>query len=359
MASTKPLMATLTIRTKTTTRREKRYIVRYRLGGYAYPVVHGGTFRTMKEAKIRRDLIAGEIAAGRNPKLVLAAMSAPAPKVKPLREWATAYLASRVDHADETAKNAKSHMKKILPVIGDRDPQTITWTDIQELVATLAADLKPSSVSRYTATVRQLLDFAGVDPNPARDKRVKLPSIVYEEPDPPTDKQFLAMLDKIPARWRLPLITLEQTAMAVGEAEALVWGDVDVDGLRFRLRRGTVKAGIRARARWVQTPDWLMDAITLTCPLEDRVPGRRVYIGFTADVAKNVMARACKTAKIPHYHPHDLRHRRLSLWHGQGVPARELANRAGHSKPSMSLDVYSHVMPLDEIPEAAFLALLG
>ena len=34
-----------------------------------------------------------------------------------------------------------------------------------------------------------------------------------------------------------------------------------------------------------------------------------------------------------------------------GIPARVLAERAGHSKPSMSLDVYSHVMPLDEIPE--------
>ena len=28
-----------------------------------------------------------------------------------------------------------------------------------------------------------------------------------------------------------------------------------------------------------------------------------------------------------------------------GIPARELAERAGHSRPSMSLDVYSHVMP--------------
>ncbi len=37
--------------------------------------------------------------------------------------------------------------------------------------------LKPSSLSRYVATLRMVLDFAGVDPNPARDKRVKLPRI--------------------------------------------------------------------------------------------------------------------------------------------------------------------------------------
>jgi integrase len=62
------------------------------------------------------------------------------------------------------------------------------------------------------------------------------------------------------------------------------------------------------------------------------------------------MSRACGTAKIPHYSPHDLRHRRITVWHQSGVVARELAERAGHARASMSLDVYSHVMPLEEVP---------
>jgi CHAD domain-containing protein len=40
------------------------------------------------------------------------------------------------------------------------------------------------------------------------------------------------------------------------------------------------------------------------------------------------------------------------------VPARELAERAGHARPSMSLDVYSHVMRPDEVPAERFLSLL-
>ena len=70
------------------------------------------------------------------------------------------------------------------------------------------------------------------------------------------------------------------------------------------------------------------------------------------------MSRACSNAKVPHYHPHDLRHRRITIWHRSGVPARELAERAGHARPSMSLDVYSHVMPPDEITSERFLSLL-
>ena len=37
----------------------------------------------------------------------------------------------------------------------------------------------------------------------------------------------------------------------------------------------------------------------------------------------------------------------------------ELAERAGHARPSMSLDVYSHVMPTDEITAETFLPLLA
>jgi hypothetical protein len=56
-----------------------RYVVRYRLGGRAYPIVHAGSFRTLKEAKVR-DLIAGELAAGRNPaEAVRAFVQAPSP----------------------------------------------------------------------------------------------------------------------------------------------------------------------------------------------------------------------------------------------------------------------------------------
>ena len=42
----------------------------------------------------------------------------------------------------------------------------------QAVIASLAAELSPLSVRRYVATLRQVLDFAEIDPNPARDKRV-------------------------------------------------------------------------------------------------------------------------------------------------------------------------------------------
>ena len=48
-------MSSLTITTRHASS-GPRYVVRYRLGGRTYPVVHGGSFKTLRQAKTRRDL---------------------------------------------------------------------------------------------------------------------------------------------------------------------------------------------------------------------------------------------------------------------------------------------------------------
>ena len=328
------------------------YAVRYRLGGRAYPIRHAGSFRTQKEAKTRRDLVAGEIAAGRDPKTALDQLAGnTAAPARTLAEWTPVYLESRVDWAEGTKKNMGSYLGRINETLGRRDPATLTPQDIQQLIGRLSTGLKPSSLKLYIRALGQLLDFTGVEPNPVRDRTVKLPSAVREEIEPPTDQHFLAILDTVPARWRLPLVVLEQTGMRVGELQTLTWGNIDTTNRRFRVEGRHAKT---RRARWVQVPSWLLDEIEATCPPEDRLPQRRALPRFTYSGAKAAIGRACKHAGIPHYHPHDLRHRRLSLWHGQGIPATELAQRAGHSRPSMTLDVYSHVMPLNQMPPEAF-----
>jgi integrase len=330
-------MPSLTI----TTRRTKsgpRYVVRYRLGGRAYPVEHGGSFKTLREAKARRDLIGGELAAGRNPADALRAL-VEQPTRRNFRSWAGAYETSRVDLAPETAKNLTSHLKRLLPAFDDRDPATITVADVQEWVGA-NADLKPASLGRYLATLRLILDFAGVEPNPARDGKVKLPRIETAIVEPPSAEQVAAIIEHVPTRWRLSLRMLEQTGMRVGELAQLEWRDVDVAESRFRIRHGKTATA----RRWVGVPAWLMVEVQETCPPDDRAPERRVFQGFTADVAKNVMARACKAAEIPHFHPHDFRHRYASVKLREGVPVTDLAAQLGHSRKSMTLDTYSHVL---------------
>jgi integrase len=71
------------------------------------------------------------------------------------------------------------------------------------------------------------------------------------------------------------------------------------------------------------------------------------------------MAAACKNAGIPHFSTKDLRHRRRRYWHHGGLPARVLAERLGHSKPSMSLDVYPHTLDPGDVTAEELQARLG
>ena len=270
--------------------------------------------------------------------------------------WAERFTTSRIDADATTTRTYAAALRKAGERFGARDPATITGAEVADWVAELAQARKPATVHLYVVALRMLFDFAGVEPNPARDPRVKLPKQVREEPQPPSAGHWEAILGALDARHRLPLVVVEQGGLRVGEAVGLRWGDVDAAGSRLRLRRAATK---RDKARWVQLPTWLIEAIEATCPLEDRTPERAVFQGVTADTAYRAMTRACRLAKVPHYHPHDLRHRRLTIWHQQGVPAREVAHRAGHARTSESLDTYSHVMPVDEVPTDRFQALVA
>lgn len=223
-------MASLSITTRITRAGERRYAVRYRLGGRSYPVEHGGTFKTMKDARARRDLIAGELSAGRNPAILLRALTTPivTPEIVTVSEWGERFVTSRIDIDQNTAKNYRSGIKKISDTFGDRDPAAITAAEIAEWVAALAETRKPGTLQQYLIAFRLLLDHAAVDPNPARDPRVKLPKRVREEPSPPPAEHVLAILAEIhdPLR-RLLFVTIEQGALRLGEAVGLRWGDVE------------------------------------------------------------------------------------------------------------------------------------
>ena len=94
-------------------------------------------------------------------------------------------------------------------------------------------------------------------------------------------------------------------------------------------------------------------------PARGSVPEPNVFQRITEASAYEAMSWACKNAKVPHYASQDLRHRRITIGHQSSVPARELAELAGHARPSMSLDVRAHVMPLDEIESERFLPRLA
>ena len=124
----------------------------------------------------------------------------------------------------------------------------------------LAHELAPRSVLKYWQVLAQVLDFAEATPNAARHKTVKLPYADVEEVTPPSTDHFLAILEHLSPRLRLPAVFLEQTAARVAELRMWEWQDVDVQDSRIRSRGVKGRRGTR-RVLWRQVPPWLLEVL--------------------------------------------------------------------------------------------------
>jgi integrase len=335
-------MASAWITTRTTKDGGKRYRVEFRLGGRESATRYGGSFRTKRQADERKRWIAGELAAKRVPEI---RFSEPAHALT-LAAAAAAWQESRVDVAANTRLQHRSAVRRALPKLGKRPVAAITALEIAELVGALHANGKSRESIRKTLTALALVfDHAEIAPNPARDRiHIKLPREQRAEISPPTAGHLLAVYAILPPRYRLPLLALDATGMRLGELEQLSWGDVDEQRGRWRVSQAVSKTG---RARWVPVPPELFAAVCALLPREDRTPERRVFQGFGADRFRTAVTRACSAAAVPHFSPHDLRHRRISLLHLGGEPWARIGEQVGQRNLAVTANTYSHVL-IDE-----------
>jgi integrase len=321
-----------------------RYLVKYRLGGRESAHRYAGSFATRREALARSRWVEGELAAMRVPRLSrLEAATALTPT---LAEAAERWRASRVDVTDETAVGHRVQLDRVLPLLGFRRVDEITPADVAELVAALhEAGRKRETIRKSLGVLAQVLDFAGVKENPARDRvQVRLPRQEREEPTPPTAGQIEAVLPLMPRRYALALLVLDATGMRVGELEetGLHCGDLDEPNTRWRIRRAVEKG---RRGRWVSLPPDFFAAVVATLPpREDRSPDHPVFPGLTQERLRTAIARACRASGTPNWSPHDLRHRRISLWHRQGETWALIGARVGQRALSVTADTYTHVL---------------
>ena len=192
---------------------------------------------------------------------------------------------------------------------------------------------------KYLATV---LEENGVDPNPARDKRIRLPHEEAEELVPPAAAHVEAVFRLLGVRTACRCFGLTGRGPALLRSQAVQVGDYDEPGRRIRLRASTTKT---RKALWVDLPDTLAEAIETTLlPREDRDVQAQLFPGVTADAMRTAIARACRAAAVPVFSPHDLRHRRISLLHHHGRTWAEIGRLVGQRKLSITADTYTHVL---------------
>jgi integrase len=201
-----------------------------------------------------------------------------------------------------------------------------------------------------------VFDHAGVEPNPARDRSVKLPREEPEEVEPPSAVVVEAVFRRIPARHRLALLWLDWSGARVASVDLTLVGDYDESRRRVLLRAATTKT---RRAQWVELHPSLAAALEATLPHRRfRDPEARLFVESGADALRTAIAKACRAESVPLWSPHDLRHRRISLLHLRGMPWARIGEFVGQRNLAVTANTYSHVL-IDEaeLDYAALLAL--
>jgi integrase len=332
-------MASSWIRTRTARDGSKRYRVEFRVGGRESRPRYAGSFRTLREANARKAWVTVELSNMRVPDTRLVAE----PEAITVRQVAARWQASRVDVSAGTAQTYKVALGRLLPRLGDRAVERIDAQSVANLVAELhEGGLKKQTIRKTVSVLAMVLDHARVQPNPARDKlTVRMPREERRELHPPTAEHVAAVVRILPPRYRLPALVLDASGMRIGELEGLTWSDVDEPRQRFRVSAATTKTG---RARWVTLPPELYAAVTALVPRDDRVAERPVFQGFGADRFRTALTRACTAAGVPHFSPHDLRHRRVSLLHLGGMPWARIGELVGHDDLVTTARTYTHVV---------------
>lgn len=334
-------MASVWITPRSTKDGGKRFRVEYRLGGRESAIRYGGSFKRMEFAKIRRDFIAGELVGQRVPDL--GQLDAVQPSAPTFADAAKRWQASRVDIAESTRLQHRIQLDKLLPLIGTTRIDTLEPQDFADVVATLHGQgVARETIRKTLGAGAMTLDHAGLDPNPARDRGIKLPPDDSEEVNPPSADHVEAVFRLIPSKHRLPLLFLDWSGARVSAIDKTLVGDYDEARRRLRLRKQTTK---KRRALWIELHPVLADQLEAKLgPREDRDPQARLFADSGADALRTSIAKACRAAAIPVWSPHDLRHRRISLLHLRGVPWARIAEWVGQRKLSVTADTYTHVL---------------
>lgn len=159
------------------------------------------------------------------------------------------------------------------------------------------------------------------------------------------------------------------TGMRKGEIGALKWEDIDFNGQSLQVRRSmrrlagygviTKEPKTAKGRRRIILPQFAVDALKLQkiYQLEQREKAGpsweennfvfpNIYGRFlSSQTIHTLFKKLLSDAGLPHMRFHDLRHSAATILLSMGVHPKVVQELLGHSQISITLDVYSHVLP--------------
>lgn len=223
------------------------------------------------------------------------------------------------------------------------------------------------ALERVSAIFRDALRLELVYRNPCDGIKVKAPP---SEPrgkslEPEQIERLLEGCEAHPMGLFFRLVP--DTGLRKGEALALTWADIDLEASPAKLSvskswsNDGKKAGVmttpksRRSKRLVPIPESTAAVLralrTATVQTYGQdIKGLHLFGSpvsnkpFDTQSPNHALKRICDKIGLPHFRVHDLRHTYGSVMLAHGVPLEVVSERMGHANPTITLNVYRHVL---------------
>lgn len=248
--------------------------------------------------------------------------------------------------APSTAMHYRRWYARVVePAFGTRRIGTVTPTMVQALYDDLGTRYAGGTVAHVHKVMRGIFQYAMTDGLIRSDptERRRVPKDRRDPPQAFTPDEARRFTDACASDPYGPiLVVMLATGIRLGEALALHWADVDIEGRTARIHR----TAQRSEQGWVvsERPKTASSNRTVVLPARAvlalrAAPRTSVLVfphpehgGLLADgTVRSAMERVCRAADVPPLTPHALRRTCATLMLRQGVPPQVAAKQLGHS----------------------------
>jgi len=276
---------------------------------------------------------------------------------------------------ESSTRMAMNTALKSAPFV-EKPIQRVTRADVELWVKAMSKTLAPQTAKTRVMNVRTVLRGAIVDKIIQSDPSagVRLPTVRRTEASMviPTTAEVRAILDRASTKYQLLFASAAFAGLRLGEASALQLGDIDFLNRRISVRRQVTK-GLGGPE--VRLPKYGSERVVpAASPLLDSLAAHAAYLGIEGQpgawlfpngsggpAAPSTVNSAWLAARGKlHFNIHALRHFYASGLIAAGCDVVTVQKALGHSKPSITLDTYSHLWPkAEDRTRAAATSLMG
>jgi len=218
---------------------------------------------------------------------------------------------------------------------------------------------------RLKALFREALRLELVARNPAEAIQARLPKgeKAARALEPEEVARLLEAAEASRSRDMALLLRLMlETGLRRGEALALQWGDVDLERGEVRVWRAWAKVGSKGAFTPLKTPT-AKRVVPLPLGLLRRLKARKEELlerlnpeevdglhlvggvrPVDPDAFNHYLRRLAEKAGLGRVRVHDLRHTWATLALSRGIPLEVVSERLGHASPTITLNVYRHLL---------------